>query len=103
MSTVSANDLQSEGTVIDSLRYDSTNATGQLEALQAGNEIGVSMVSQLQKLRQLQLAQMQAQNTATLVTQGREDAADDLISKASQGQCTKVPAYAEIKRGKKCE
>ena len=81
MSAMSADDLQSEGDMIKELSNKSSTAEGQMQALQAGNQIGVSMVSQLQKLRQIQMAQIQAQNTTALAEQGRRDSGDEMMKK----------------------
>ncbi len=79
IAAVQADDLQSERDLMIALSDASSSADGQLQALQAGNQIGVAVVSQMQKLRQLQLAQLQAQNTAALAEQGKRDASDDLM------------------------
>lgn len=79
MAAVQADDLQSERDLMIALSDASTSADGQLQALQAGNQIGVAMVSQMQKLRQLQMAQLQAQNTTALAEQGRKDSTDELM------------------------
>lgn len=55
-------DFSNEQSMIQQLQQRSQSAQGQLQALQAGNEVGVAMVGQLEKLRQLQMAQMQSQN-----------------------------------------
>jgi type IV secretion system protein TrbJ len=52
--------LQSEDDVIGQLQAMSDGATGHLQALQVANMIAVQQVGQLQKLRQLQMAQIQA-------------------------------------------
>ncbi|MCS6496773.1 MULTISPECIES: P-type conjugative transfer protein TrbJ [Burkholderia] len=62
------NDFSNEQSMIAQLQQRSQSAQGQLQALQAGNDVGVAMVGQLEKLRQLQMAQMQSQN-AYLATQ----------------------------------
>ncbi len=79
VSSINAEDLQTEGDLVDELRSKSETSEGQLQALQAGNQIGLSTINQLQKLRQLQLAQIQAQNTAALSAQSKSDANDELF------------------------
>lgn len=103
MAAVQADDLQTEGDLIRELSDQSATADGQLAAVQAGNQIGVAMIGQMQKLRQLQMSQIQAQNTAALASQGRQEAADDLLRRAYQGTRTRVPTYEEIlkERGQK--
>jgi P-type conjugative transfer protein TrbJ len=54
--------FSSEQDVVRELQLRSQSADGQMKALQAGNDIGVAMVGQMQQLRQLQIAQMSAQN-----------------------------------------
>lgn len=98
MAAVQADDLQSERDVIVALSDASSTAEGQLQAVQAGNQIGVALISQLQKLRQLQMAQLQTQNTAEIAAQGRKEAADDLLRRAYQGSRTRVRTYEEIIR-----
>lgn len=65
--TLEAANLQSEQFateegVLQQLRTMSQSNQGRLQALQTGNQIAVEMVAQMQKLRALSLAQMQAQN-----------------------------------------
>src|SRR5260364_375822 len=49
-----------EAQLIQRLQTRSQTAQGQMQALQAGNEIGVALLGQMQQLRQLQMAQLQA-------------------------------------------
>lgn len=72
--TAHADDFQSEAGMVNQLSTRSQTAQGQLQALQAGNDIGVAMVGQMQKLRQLQMAQMQAQNAYIGAQQSENDA-----------------------------
>ena len=65
--TLEAANLQSqqfstEEGVINQLRSMSSSNQGRLQALQTGNQIAVEVAAQLQKLRALSMAQMQAQN-----------------------------------------
>lgn len=65
--TLEAANLQSEQFateegVLQQLRSMSQSNQGRLQALQTGNQISVELVAQMQKLRALSLAQMQAQN-----------------------------------------
>lgn len=53
--------LHSEDDVLQDLQAMSDGATGHMEALQVGNMVAMQEVQQLQKLRQLQMAQIQAQ------------------------------------------
>lgn len=79
MSAAQSDDFDSEQELVMELSDRSQTAEGQLQALQAGNQVGIAMVGQMQKLRQLQMAQAQAQNSKELAEQGRKDASDDLM------------------------
>lgn len=57
-----AENFASEENMIQTLQDASSNASGALGALQAGNNIAVALVGQMQQMRQLQMAQMQATN-----------------------------------------
>lgn len=96
MTAIQADDLQTEGDVVQALADASSNVDGQVQAIQAGNQILVMLISQLQKLRQLQMAQMQAQNSTSLAEQGRKNVADELLRKTYQGARTRVRTYDEI-------
>lgn len=56
-------DFRNEKDLTKTLYAMSENPEGQTQALQAGNMITINMLEQLQKMRQLQLAQMDAQNS----------------------------------------
>lgn len=71
--TAHADDFDNEQSMVDELMSKSQSAQGQLQALQAGNAVGVQMVGQLQKLRQLQMAQVQAQNAFIAGQQSEND------------------------------
>ncbi len=76
MVTAHSEAFDSEQGMVQELANASNSAQGQLQAVQAGNQIGVAMVGQMQKLRQLQMAQMQAQNAYIAGQQSRQDASD---------------------------
>jgi len=104
MAAVQGDDLQSEGDVISALSDASSTADGQMQALQAGNQIGVAMVSQIQKLRQLQISQMQAQNTLAMADQGHREANAALVNRAlSANTRDHVRSYAEILKSQQTE
>ena len=63
VANVQSEAMGSERAMVQELQSRSRTANGQLAALQAGNDVGVAMIGQLQQLRQLQIAQMKAQNT----------------------------------------
>jgi len=73
MVTTHSENFATEEGMVQELANASNSAQGQLQAVQAGNQIGVAMVGQMQKLRQLQMAQMQAQNAYLA---GQQSAAD---------------------------
>ena len=79
--SINADDLVSEADMIRELQSQSRSADGQMQILKAGNDIGVSMVGQMQKLRQLQMAQMQAQNTVQMNEQARKDSSDATLQR----------------------
>jgi type IV secretion system protein TrbJ len=89
--------LESEEGMLNQLRSKSSSASGQLQALQAGNEIGAAMVSQLQQLRALQLAQAHAQNAAIAGEQSRQDADKDALLNFMKRPNAKVPTREEIR------
>lgn len=89
--------LQDERGLLGELRARSSSAEGQLQALQAGNEINAAMVSQLQQLRALQMAEMKAQNEALAAEQSRKDANDDVLRRV-MSKPAKVQTYEEILR-----
>lgn len=98
LSAAHAEDIHSEEDMMRELVDASQSADGQLKAITAGNRIGISMVSQMQKLRQLQMAQINAQEM------GRRGAGEDqklnneIAHRAMKGACTKVATYADIQR-----
>ena len=54
--------FEEENTRMGQIKSMSDSAVGQMQALQTGNMLAAQVVEQLQKLRQLQMAEMQAQN-----------------------------------------
>lgn len=74
MAGLHAADFDTEQEMVRQLQSKSASADGQLEALQVGNQVGVAMVGQMQKLRQMSMAQMQAQNAHIAGQQSQQDA-----------------------------
>ncbi|CAJ0807432.1 MULTISPECIES: P-type conjugative transfer protein TrbJ [Ralstonia] len=72
--TAHAEAFNSEEGMMSELASRSQSAQGQLEAVQAGSAISLQMVGQLQKLRQLQMAQVQSQNEFAAARRSEEDA-----------------------------
>lgn len=77
--TTQSENFASEEGMVQELQQRSSTAQGQLEATQAASDIGVAMVGQMQKLRQLQMAQMQAQNAYLQGKQGKADINDQAV------------------------
>lgn len=73
--------MPTEEATLAALRNAATGANGQKAALDAGNQIAMAQVSQLQELRQLTMAQMQSQS-AYQATQVQQKAA----AEAAAGQ-----------------
>lgn len=74
--TAHSESFTSEQGMMSELSLKSQTAGGQLQALQAGNQISVAMVGQMQQLRQLQMAQMRAQGDYIAAQQSRQDQSD---------------------------
>jgi P-type conjugative transfer protein TrbJ len=90
LTTAHEEDFVTEEDMMNELQTKSQTASGQLESLQAGQQISMAMVGQLQKLRQLQMAQMGAQNAYIAGEQSRRDsAAASLESIAKQAPVSK--------------
>lgn len=93
-----ADDFDTESDLMSELSSKSQTAQGQLQALQAGNQVGIAMVGQMQKLRQLQMAQMQAQNAFISGQQSRSDANDAKLQEfIKNAKSFKVDAYGKNK------
>lgn len=101
MVTAHSENFATEEGMVQELMNASNSAQGQLQAVQAGNQIGVAMVGQMQKLRQLQMAQMQAQNAYIAGQQSRSDSADDALRKFFTRQTTRVQTIDEINASSK--
>lgn len=101
VSGAQADNFAREQDMIRELQMRSQTADGQMKVIQAGNDIGMAMVGQLQQLRQLHMAQMQAQNTymekATSIADQGQTGLDIVFgslrsSKVVQGKKTVAPA-----------
>lgn len=75
--TTHSDNFASEQGMVSELSVKSQTAAGQLQAVQAGNQISVAMVGQMQQLRQLQMAQARAQADYITSEQGEKDARHD--------------------------
>lgn len=92
-------DFGTEQQLMRQLQTRSSTAQGQLQAVQAGNEIGMTMVGQLQKMRQLQMAQMNAQNAFLSGQQTRADSDDAAYRQIFNRGTTRVQTLKEISGG----
>ncbi len=68
-----ANQFATEEGTLSALRSMSQSSVGQLQALQVGSQIAVEQAAQMQKLRGLIMAQMQAQNAYMAGNQQEKD------------------------------
>jgi P-type conjugative transfer protein TrbJ len=74
-----ASNFANEQSMVKELQTRSQSAQGQMQVLQAGNDIGVAMIGQMQELRQLQAAQAQQQGAYIAAQQSRMDVGDTAI------------------------
>ncbi|MBN3815195.1 P-type conjugative transfer protein TrbJ [Paraburkholderia sp. Se-20369] len=79
--TAHASNFANEQSMVKELQTRSQSAGGQMQVLQAGNEIGVAMIGQMQELRQLQAAQIQQQGAYIAAQQDRTNVGDSALSK----------------------
>lgn len=90
-------DFATEDAMMNELNAKSRSASGQLQSLQAGQQISMAMVGQLQKLHQLQVAQMRTQDAFIAGQQGQADAADGVMKQFLNRDQKRVRTLAEIK------
>lgn len=88
----------SEENVLHTLRGMSSNAKGQMQAIQVGIQIAEQQVQQLQKLRQLVMLQIQSQNTYLAAQQNKEDTINAAKEDAFTYQ-SPVRSYTQFKGG----
>lgn len=77
--TAHSENFSSEQGMMKELSSKSQTASGQMEVLQAGNQIGVAMVGQMQQLRQLQMAQIRSQGDFIAAQTSEKDAKKSAI------------------------
>jgi P-type conjugative transfer protein TrbJ len=65
--------FETESVTADTLRTMNKSATGQMQAIQIGNAVSSEMLDEMRKLRQLNTAQMQAQNAYLLNEQEKSN------------------------------
>lgn len=71
-----SNSFATENATLTTLRSMSDSSVGQTQAIQVGNMINNEMISQLQKLRQIQMSQIQSES-AYMAHQVNKEAADE--------------------------
>lgn len=103
LTSAHAEDIQSEADMMSQLSQQSDSVDGQVQAIQAGNRIGIQMVSQMQKLRELQMAQMQAQNVAALSKNAQDSAQLERNEAASRGACNRILTPQQVVAGESCK
>lgn len=95
-----AQNFSREQDMVKELQMRSQSADGQMKVLQAGNDIGVAMVGQMQQLRQLEIAQMNAQGQFMAGQQDRTNAGDQAWKDYNAGKYrTHVRTLKEIAAG----
>jgi P-type conjugative transfer protein TrbJ len=71
---IQADQMDNENAIMSTLQSHSSNAAGQMQAIQASNEIAAQQVQQMQKLRQLVMAQTNMQAQAIAAQTRKEEA-----------------------------
>ncbi|WP_334021999.1 P-type conjugative transfer protein TrbJ [Burkholderia orbicola] len=94
-----ASNFANEQSMVKELQSRSQTAQGQMQVLQAGNDIGVAMVGQMQQLRQLQMAQIQQQGQYIAGQQNKADLKDSLGQQYLTPSATRVRTIDEINNG----
>ena len=84
VANLQARGARSEEEALASLRSAVRSADGQKAAVDAGNQIALAQISQLQQLRELMLAQMQATGTYMAASQQAEESRESSIREASK-------------------
>ncbi|MCY0853039.1 P-type conjugative transfer protein TrbJ [Cupriavidus sp. D39] len=87
--TAHSENFATEEGMMNELAFKSQTAAGQLQAAQAGAAISLQMVGQMQKLRQVALAQVQSQNEFAAAAQSEKDAQQLGVEKAFGGVASK--------------
>lgn len=103
LSLISAHseNFTTEQGMVNELVAKSQTAGGQLQALQAGNQISVAMVGQMQQLRQLQMAQANAQMAYMSGQQAKQDSSDASLRGYFNRGTTRVRTLDEISKSSK--
>ncbi len=91
--SLQASDFASEEQTIDALRGLAGNTPGQLQALQAGNMLSGEMVNQMEELRQLEMTQINSQNTYMAYQVQRDQANQSVQQDLVNGMDSAYPNY----------
>ena len=103
MTQTYAEDLNSESDLMNQLSTMSGSVDGQVQAISAGNQIGIAMVGQLQKLRALQISQNQVTQTAMNNQLNSSQASKDFMGQLHGGNgCTRIRTPDQIASGASC-
>ena len=92
-----SSDFDTESSLVDQLNTLSKTSSGRMQALQTGNMIASQQVSQMQKLRQLVMAQTNAQNTYMAYKVQKEQSSEASLEKMIENGDTQVPNPADYK------
>ena len=96
-----AENLRNEKDLADQLQRASDSAQGQLQAIQAGNQIATAMLSQLQQLRAIEAKQLEAQAVYLGQKNSKEATSDQNMRNYYAGQNARVQSASEIEKGSK--
>ena len=91
--SLQASDFASEEQTIQSLRAVASSPTGQMQALQAGNMLSGEMLNQMEELRQLEMTQINSQNTYMAYQVQRDQANQSVQQDLVNGMDSTYPNY----------
>lgn len=77
--------FNSESSMMEEVANASNSSQGITQAVQAGNMAAISVASQLQKLRQLQMAQLRAQNAYLMGEQAKDERTEQVVDRLFEG------------------
>ena len=91
--SLQASDFTSEEQTIQALRAVASSPTGQMQALQAGNMLSGEMLNQMEELRQLEMTQINSQNTYMAYQVQRDQAQQSVQQDLVDGMDSTYPNY----------
>lgn len=102
VANMQAQGIQNEQHAIQRLRAAASSTIGQKAAIDAANQVALAQVEQLQQLRELMMAQMQAEG-AYMAAQEQKDAAQEALIERSLQRAPRVrsepnPAVHDLRR-----